>query len=135
MRQTIGTVLLVFGLCVSASSHAFWGWMRGTVVNQFDDSDWELFKATARMTLNSAADGEQVNWRNEQTGIKGAMKVIMSFEHDGQACRRMAILNVSSSGERGVSNYNLCQQDDETWGFVSDSEITAMNPNSKSKGA
>ena len=124
MRQTIVTVLLVFGLCVSNASHAFWGWMRGAVVNQFEESDWDIVKATARTTLNSAADGEQVNWRNDETGTKGAMKVIMSFQYEGQACRRTAFLNISSGGDRGVANYNLCRQDDGTWGFVADSQIT-----------
>ena len=87
----------------------------------------EILKATARDTLDSAADGEQVNWRNEETGNRGAMKAIMTFSYQDTTCRRMAFLNVNSKGNRGVLNYNLCRQSDGTWGFVSDSEITEQS--------
>lgn len=115
----VGAVSLI----LSSNASAFWGWMSGAAVNEFEDSDWEILKSTARSSLDSAADGEQVNWRNEATGNKGAMKAIMSFRHGGKDCRRMAFLNVSTAGQRGVANYNLCRQEDGTWGFVADSEV------------
>jgi len=120
----VATTLVMFTLMVTTPDvHAFWGWMRGTVVTQFETSDWDLLKATAQSTLNDAADGTQVNWRNEQTGNAGAVKVLLSFEHDARPCRRMAFLNVSSDGARGVANYSLCRQANDTWAYVSDSEL------------
>lgn len=123
-RIALLVLVSMVGVLASPNASAFWGWMRGAAVNQFDESDWTMVKATARSTLDSAADGEQVNWRNEATGNKGAMKVIMSFQHQGQDCRRTAFLNVGKNGDRGVVNYNLCRQADGSWGFVADSELT-----------
>ena len=122
-RMALTVLVCVVGLAAASNASAFWGWMSGAAANDFEDSDWEILKATARDSLDNASDGEQVNWRNEATGNKGAMKAIMSFRHGGKDCRRMAFLNVSNKGQRGVANYNLCRQDDGSWGFVADSEV------------
>ncbi len=119
--------LLVSLLVFTSDAFAFWGWMRGAAVQDLTDADWEILKANARNTLDSVADGEQVNWRNEETGNRGAMKAIMTFRYENQTCRRMAFLNVSSKGQRGVANYNLCKQPDATWKFVADSVVVANN--------
>ena len=125
MRGLTFAIVLLGMLVVTPSTYAMWGWMRGAALGEFTDADWEILKATSRSTLDTSADGEQVNWRNEETGNKGAMKAIMTFRYEGQTCRRIAFLNISHKGQRGVTNYNLCQQADETWAFVADSAITA----------
>ena len=53
--------------------------MRGAAVQDFTEADWDIVKTNALSTLDSAPDGEQVNWRNERSGNKGAMKAIMTF--------------------------------------------------------
>ena len=122
-RIAVLVLVSAISLTLSSNATAFWGWMSGAAVNDFEDSDWDILKSTARTSLDSAADGEQVNWRNEATGNKGAIKVIMSFRHGGKDCRRMAFLNVSNKGQRGVANYNLCRLEDGTWAFLADSEV------------
>ncbi len=121
------TLAVVLTTSVFATQNAFaiWGWMQGAAIGEFTDADWEILEDRARETLNTAADGEQVNWRNEDTGDKGAMKVIMTFRYNDQTCRRIAFLNVNNQGQRGVANYNLCKQADQTWKFVSDTAVTA----------
>lgn len=123
-RYVLATVLVV-SLFTASDAAAVWGWMRGAAVEHFTEADWEILKATARETLDSSEDGAQVNWANKDTGNRGAMKAIMTFQYDGQNCRRMAFLNVSNKGQRGVSNYNLCKQPDDAWAFVADSVVTA----------
>ncbi|MFT4825163.1 MAG: surface antigen [Halioglobus sp.] len=118
------TTVFVVSLAVASEAFATWNWMRDATLAQFNDADWSVLKATARETLDSADDGKQVNWANEDTGTKGAMKAIMTFQYEGQNCRRMAFLNINKNGERGVSNYNLCRQPDGSWAFVADSVVT-----------
>lgn len=123
---TLATVLIT-SLFVASDASAVWGWMQGAAIGEFTDADWEILKIKARSTLDSVPDGTQVNWRNDDTGNKGAMKAIMTFRHTGQTCRRIAFLNVNHKGQRGVANYNLCQQPDDTWKFVSDSALTTSD--------
>lgn len=125
MRNSTLILLVVASVFGAANSYAVWGWMRGAAVGEFNDADWEMLKETARSTLDTAADGVQVNWRNDDSGNKGAFKAIMTFRYEDQRCRRLAILNINHKGERGVANYNLCQQTDTTWKFVADNAVTA----------
>ena len=125
MRAVLIAVFMGVAALSAPNAHAVWGWMRGAAIGDLNDADWEILKATTRNTLDNAPDGEQVNWRNEDTGNRGAMKVIMSFRHDGAACRRMAFLIVSTT-TRGVANYNLCQQTDGTWNLVADSAVAEV---------
>lgn len=98
-------------------------WMRDKAVTEFTAADWDILRAETRRTLEEVESGVRVDWKNEATGNGGAIKPLMTFEHQGRTCRRVAFLNVSSKGRRGVANYNLCRQEDGTWGFVSDSEV------------
>ena len=128
MTRNITLLMMLLSLLVlTPDTYAVWGWMRGAAVEDFTEADWDLVKSNARSTLDSAADGEQVNWHNEESGNKGAMKVIMTFQYDNQTCRRMAVLSISRKGQRGVANYNLCQQPDTTWMFVADSVVVTEN--------
>jgi surface antigen len=118
-------------LCISAlslligASPAFsnWAWMSGSAVLQFTDRDWEILKAEAIHVLDQVESGVRVDWRNDESGNSGAIKALMTFTHDGMTCRRLAFLNLTKDGARGVSNYNLCRQDGGAWLFVSDSEV------------
>jgi len=107
------------------SAHAEWGWMRGGPAADFTDADWNLLKPEARRVLDEVDSGVRVNWKNPDTGAHGAIKALMTFEHDAQTCRRVAFLNISPKGRRGQGNYNLCQQPDGEWKFIADSEISS----------
>lgn len=111
-------------LAVAAtSSHGMWQWMRGAALADFQDSDWVLLKATARDVLDNKPDGEQVNWTNPATGNRGSIIAIETFSHDGKQCRRAAMRNISASGKQGQASYNLCQQNDGDWIYVSASVL------------
>jgi len=125
VNRSIIQCILLLSCLSSSSAHAIWEWINDSAVSEFNDADWEILKSTARETLSNTPDGDQVNWKNEASGNRGAMKPLMTFSYDGHTCRRMAFLNVNHKGIRGVLNYNLCQQPDATWMFISDSEVTA----------
>jgi surface antigen len=115
---------LCLALCILLSMPAFAiNWMRDAAIVEFSDSDWDILRSEVSRVLNDVDDGEQVNWRNQATGNRGALKVLLSFDWQGQHCRRLAALNVNAKGVRGVMTQNLCRQDDNKWMFVSDSAI------------
>jgi surface antigen len=119
MRKAL-IIALALGVAAPAAAVK---WMRDAAVTEFANSDWDLLRSEVNRVLEEAEDGEQVNWKNPETGNRGALKVIMSFEWNDQRCRRLAALNVTKKGTRGVMNHNLCRQADGAWKFVSDSAI------------
>ncbi len=122
MRRSAVLVALVVMLG-AISAEAQYRWMRDTAARDFTEADWEMLRAETRRVLEEVESGVRVDWKNESTGNGGAIKALMTFEYRGRTCRRLAFLNVSSKGRRGQANYNLCLQEDGTWGFVSDSEV------------
>jgi surface antigen len=122
--RTLAVVLLsALFLVPSLAADASWRWLRGAAVAEFTDADWDILKGEAQRVLNEVETAVRVDWRNEDTGNSGAMKVILDFDYDGSHCRRLAFLNLSAKGVRGVANYNLCLQADGTWKYLSDSEV------------
>lgn len=117
---------LAFALCLpAATSHAVWQWMRGAALTDFRDSDWAMLKETARRVLNDLPDHEQANWSNPETGNRGSVMALATFQFEGQRCRRAAMRNITSRGRDDRSAYTLCQQTDGTWIFVPESVIRA----------
>lgn len=117
---------LALAVCLSAaSSHAVWQWMRGAAVTDFKESDWALLKETARKVLNELPDREQANWSNPETGNRGSVVALATFQHEGRKCRQAAMRNLTFRGRDDRSAYTLCQQADGDWIFVSESAIRA----------
>lgn len=114
------------------SSHAVWQWMRGAALTEFEDSDWDMLKATARQVLNGMPDGEQVNWTNPETGNRGSIIAVETFTHEGSRCRRAAMRNIAVSGQEGRATYNLCQQSDGDWIYLSPSALRQPVPETPS---
>ncbi len=116
------------GICLLAAAlpgYAVWQWMRGAAVTDFHDSDWALLKEAAQDMLNNRPDGEQVNWSNPDTGNRGSLIVLATFNHQGRVCRRAAMRNLTFRGRDEKAAYSLCQQEDGTWQFVAESELLA----------
>jgi len=110
-------------LLPAASSHAVWQWMRGAALTDFKDSDWTMLKETARHVLSDLPDREQANWSNQETGNKGSIIALATFQYEGQKCRLAAMRNITFRGRDDRSSYTLCQQADGDWIFVPESSI------------
>jgi len=119
----LSSMLLVMVGFSAASAYGTWQWMRGAAVTDFKDSDWALFKETARAVLNDKADGEQVNWSNPETGNRGSIIALSTFTHEGKRCRRAAMRNLTFRGREDKAAYSLCRQSDGDWIFVSESAL------------
>jgi len=127
-RRLKCTLVLTTGISLLAAAlpgHAVWHWMRGAAVTDFHDSDWALLKEAAQDMLNNRPDGEQVNWSNPETGNRGSLIVLATFNHQDQVCRRAAMRNLTFRGRDEKAAYSLCQQTDGTWAFVAESELLA----------
>ena len=124
LRPVIGkSLLLVALMALAAPSQAVWHWMRGSALADFTESDWAMLKETARVVLNEKADKEQVNWSNPDTGNKGSIIALVTFQHEGRKCRRAAMRNITFRGRDDRAAYSLCQQADGDWIFVAESAL------------
>ena len=119
---TLVFIGLMLAIC-SSSSLAQWRWMHGATVAEFQDSDWQLLQAAAMTALDQNDDGQRSNWHNPETGNRGAVRPLSTFQHQQRSCRRVAFLNVSESGRRGQGTYSLCRASSGAWGFVSEAEL------------
>ncbi|MGE0623603.1 MAG: RT0821/Lpp0805 family surface protein [Pseudomonadales bacterium] len=114
---------LALALCLPATSHAVWQWLRGAAATDFKEADWAMLKETAMHVLNELPDHEQANWSNPDTGNKGSVMALATFQYQGQKCRRAALRNITYRGRDDRSAYTLCQQADGDWLFVPESAI------------
>lgn len=114
---------LALALCLPATSHAVWQWMRGAAATDFKEADWAMLKETAMHVLNELPDHEQANWSNPDTGNKGSVMALATFQYHGQKCRRAALRNITYRGRDDRAAYTLCQQADGDWLFVPESAI------------
>lgn len=121
--RRVAAAALALALLLPASSHAVWQWMRGAAATDFKESDWAMLKETAMGVLNDLPDREQANWSNPETGNRGSVMALATFQYQGQKCRRAAMRNITSRGRDERSAYTLCQQADGDWLFVPESAI------------
>lgn len=117
-----GAGLALALLLLAGPSHAAWSWLQGSAISDFDEADIALLEAATRDAFAEAPDGERREWRNTESGNRGAIKPLLSFEHDGRSCRRMAFLNVGIQNGRGVSTHTLCAEADGTLAYLSPGE-------------
>jgi len=54
-----------------------------------DASDMQAFESSTRQALDTAPDGQIMNWHNPQTGVVGTVRPVRSYYYarDGRVCR------------------------------------------------
>jgi len=103
--------LTVITTTVSASNVQ---WLRDTAMSNMTEQDMEVMRQTARNVLNNGADGESERWENKETGAKGVLTPLDSFEQNDQICRRLEAFN-EVGGASGRSVFVFCRQEDGNW--------------------
>ena len=88
--------------------------MRASPLSVFTDTDWEMMRENARATLDEAADGKTSSWENPDTGHKGAVSVLSTYEEGGRRCRKAKFTN-EARGMTGIQTHRLCKVEDGTW--------------------
>jgi surface antigen len=89
-------------------------WLRDTAMSNMTEQDMEVLRDTARNVLNYGPDGEPQRWENKETGAKGILTPLDSFEHNDQFCRRLEAFN-EVGGASGRSVFVFCRQEDGDW--------------------
>lgn len=82
----------------------------------FNDADLALMGEAAQRALQQGADGEGIDWSNEETGNSGRLTPVHSFEREGLACRRLEVTSTArqATGGSATSRVDFCKVDD-TW--------------------
>lgn len=122
IRTIVATFTLISAaLLISPAAHGVWGWMRGTVLEQFTEGDWAILRSTTRSLIIDGADGDRVDWENPDTGNGGAVRVLNDFEYKEMRCRETAFRNYTRNRVlEGQFTAHLCEQTDGAWKFVAD---------------
>ena len=113
---------LALGLACSAASPGaaaqFVGLLKGGPAELFDKTDLNLFMDTAYKALDEGADNERLAWTNAETGHRGDMTVLRTFESQGRNCRLLRVRN-EAQGRRSDMRHNLCKIEGR-WRLVGD---------------
>jgi surface antigen len=77
------------------------------------DAEIDMMEATVVETLDKAADGETLTWRNDDTGNSGSVTAVKSFSERDLSCRRIEIVNRDAKAAFGgaTSMFDMCQID------------------------
>jgi surface antigen len=89
-------------------------WLRDTAMSNMTEQDMEVLLDTAQNVLDDGPDGEPQRWENKETGAKGVLTPLDSFEQDGSLCRRLEAFN-EVGGASGRSVFVFCRQEDGNW--------------------
>ncbi len=80
-------------------------------------SDEVLLRAAWAEALDECADGETVEWRNEESGHFGSIRVLDTHEDFGTTCRTVRS-RTRAGGLEGGGRWRVCKADDGSWRFA-----------------
>ncbi|NVK40646.1 MAG: hypothetical protein HWE39_05325 [Oceanospirillaceae bacterium] len=105
--------LLTLPTLADASNILFLG---NSIFADLSEADTQAIKASVRQALDASPDQSRTVWSNEKGDIKVAVTPKVSYEIDGQPCRRTEL---RMAGERRANErylFELCKTD-EGWAF------------------
>lgn len=76
MKLRILLAVLLLALVSSAQAALNLKWLEFSPAKHFTQADWDLLRGAARSALNDKANGESVEWRNQETGHYGTLTPI-----------------------------------------------------------
>jgi surface antigen len=114
LRYSLTAVLLTLMGITTLVSASNVQWLRDTAMSNMTEQDMEILRSAARNVLNYGPDGESKRWENKETGAKGILTPLDSFEQNDQFCRRLEAFN-EVGGASGRSVFVFCRQEDGEW--------------------
>lgn len=106
--------LMLSAGAASASNYSF---LNDAPAKHFTEQDMELFSAAVNDALDNSADGKVTAWRNPETNASGKLKLLKTYQSQGNTCRRLQIANQAGGVKNNVA-FNFCRQADNTWRVV-----------------
>jgi surface antigen len=100
--------------------------LRESPIGWLDDQDRAILRATIDAVM-AAPDGTTTDWLNPETGSRGRLQVLDTFEDFGTTCRKLKMLNEAKSRKAGAI-YQLCLSSDGQWRFAPSDEAPKVAP-------
>src|SRR3954462_10821906 len=92
---SLAVALVQFIVPTQAQALSWYPLLQGTPFEQFEEEDLQFFIAASRKTLNDTPDNQPVRWENSETGRRGEITALQSFEWQGRPCRQVRVINES----------------------------------------
>ena len=106
--------LTLFALAANAQNLGF---LKRSAAAEITRDDEPFVNEAFRVALDDAADNEQVDWKNPETGHFGSVTPLDTHEDFDTTCRTIRLFT-SAGGREGGGRYRLCLADDDTWRFA-----------------
>lgn len=108
-------LLIMLNLVVATTAFSFnYRDLRTAPIAWFNDKDIEMMTETFNKAMESNADGQSSEWRNDQTGHHGSITPLSTSRKDPVTCRRVRIENHAGSNN-AVTRLNFCRKGAEPW--------------------
>lgn len=104
------TIVVCFGQATAANVR----FMQDSALAAMTAEDVDVLQNAARNALDYTEDGDPRRWENSETGAKGVLTPLSSFEQDGSFCRRLEMF-AEVKEVSGRSVFVFCRQPDGTW--------------------
>jgi surface antigen len=94
------------------------GLIGGAIGDRLDAADREKAHAAASQALESVPSGQNVAWRNPDSGNSGVVTPVRTYQiSNGQYCREYT-QTINIGGEKHQSYGTACRQPDGSWKIV-----------------
>ena len=101
-------------LIVSGSQASNWQWLRNTGLESLSEADWNILFSTLDSALDTAADGESLNWHNPESGNNGQIQLIDTPPAEERRCRRVRI-TTEATGTPDAEPLTFCKNPEGHW--------------------
>jgi surface antigen len=114
VRMLLALFASVAALTALPAQAANLGWLRGAIIEKYDDRDRSILGTELLSAVEFQPDGVRVTWWNARSGNWGTITPLERSTIEGAECRRVRIEN--RLGERrGVTVLTLCRRPGEDW--------------------
>jgi surface antigen len=125
LAKTLGVFVVACVLAPAQAGNLMF--LKDSAISKMSDADVDLMNDTATQALDNAADGEARRWANAETGAKGVLTPLATFDADGGVCRKLEIFN-EVKGTVGRSVFDFCRQPDGSWKIPAEAPAAPAAP-------
>jgi len=119
MRARALSILVALTTGMALPTHAAnLGWLKGTIIERYDDRDRSILGSELLNALDFQPDGVAITWWNARSGHWGVITPLDRSARDGVECRRVRIQNHLDE-RKGLVHYTVCRRPGEDWMLAS----------------
>lgn len=112
MKNRFLSLALLTATFTAAASNL--GFLKDAPITHMDSTDTALMAETIQRSLTDSKDNEPASWENQNSGSKGTVTPLKTYDAYNTSCRRLRIQN-EAGGESASSEFDFCLTKEGEW--------------------